>query len=177
MLTHDAEDPFYHFAFDIPRNKIDESIAWLRSAGVNIYEFPDHSDRVYSKSWNSTSAYFCDQGGNIVEFIARHNCGHDIHTPFTGESLLSISEIGLAVTDISDIKNVLHANYFLNEFKDGNESFAAVGDEEGLFILSAIQRVWLGSDKKAQVFKTEAIEGTHAGAYAVGEYPYKLIFK
>ncbi|MDI4643607.1 VOC family protein [Cohnella hashimotonis] len=177
VQTRNAEDPFYHFAFDIPRNKIDESIAWLQSIGVAIHVFPDYSNRVYSESWNSTSIYFHDAGGNIVEFIARHDCGPDIDTPFTADSLISISEIGLVVSDVNKVKDAMHADCFINEYKNGHESFAAVGDEDGLFILSATGRVWLGSDIKAQVFKTEVtVEGSQAGVYAVGEYPYTLSF-
>ncbi|MFC3802632.1 VOC family protein [Cohnella sp. GCM10012308] len=175
VQTDDAEEPFYHFAFDIPRNKIEESVAWLESIGVAIHVFPDHSNSVYSESWNSTSVYFHDAGGNIVEFIARHDRGPDIDTPFTGDSLCSISEIGLVVSDVNKVKNAMHADYLMIEYKNGHDSFAAVGDEDGLFILSAIGRVWLGSDKKAKVFRTEVtVEGSPAGEYAVGEYPYKL---
>ncbi|MFD2329413.1 VOC family protein [Cohnella sp. GCM10020058] len=175
VQTHGAEAPFYHFAFDIPRNKIDESIVWLESIGIAIHVFPDHSNSVYSKSWHSTSVYFHDAGGNIVEFIARHDRGPDVEKPFTGDSLISISEIGLVVSDVNEVKNAMYADYLMNEYKKGHELFAAVGDEDGLFILSAIGRVWLGSDKEAQVFKTEVtVEGGQAGVYAIGEYPYKL---
>jgi catechol 2,3-dioxygenase-like lactoylglutathione lyase family enzyme len=169
------ESPFYHFAFDIPENKIDESIAWLNSVGVTLNLLPDNSYKAYSKTWNATSIYFYDPAENIVEFIARHSLDNVILTPFTGKELLNISEIGLVVNDVNGIKDLLSTNHLINGYKDSKETFAAVGDEDGLFILSAYRRVWLGSEKKADIFKTEiTVEGTHEGVFAIGQYPYNL---
>jgi catechol-2,3-dioxygenase len=82
------EAPYYHFAFDIPGNKMDESIAWLNSKGITLNELPQNQYLNYSKSWNSTSVYFYDHGGNIVEFIARHNLNHLSAAPFSFEILV-----------------------------------------------------------------------------------------
>ncbi|MFD2114787.1 hypothetical protein [Paenibacillus yanchengensis] len=56
-------------------------------------------------------------------------------------------------------------------------SFAAVGDENGLFILSANKRVWLGSNKQADVFMTEVIieSNINKGEFTLKGYPYKII--
>ncbi|GIP37876.1 hypothetical protein J31TS4_11560 [Paenibacillus sp. J31TS4] len=175
QTDHPAESPFYHFAFDIPENKMDESIDWLNSLGVMLNLLPDQSNKVYSKTWNVTSIYFYDPAGNIVEFIARHTLDNAIHTTFTGEDLLNISEIGLVVKDVPSMKDLLSSNHFINSYKDSSETFAAVGDEDGLLILSAYRRVWLGSTKEADIFKTEVtVEGTQEGVYAIDPYPYKL---
>ncbi|WP_419874251.1 VOC family protein [Candidatus Pristimantibacillus sp. PTI5] len=169
------KSPFYHFAFDIPENKIDESIAWLNSVGVTLNVLPDNSYKAYSKTWNATSIYFYDPAGNIVEFIARHTLDNAILTPFTGKELLNISEIGLVVNDVKSIKDLLSINHLITGYKDSKETFAAVGDEDGLFILSEYRRVWLGSEKKADIFKTEiTVEGTQEGVFAIGQYPYNL---
>jgi len=167
--------PFYHFAFDIPENKIDESTAWLNLVGVPLNLLPDNSYQVYSKTWNATSIYFYDPAGNIVEFIARHTLENAKHTSFTGKELINISEIGLVVHDVNSIKDLLSTNHLINGYKDSKETFAAVGDEDGLFILSAYKRVWLGSEKEADIFRTEiTVEGTHEGEFTIGHYPYKI---
>ncbi|UKS28055.1 hypothetical protein LOZ80_03695 [Paenibacillus sp. HWE-109] len=171
------ENPFYHFAFDIPENKIDESIAWLNSVGITLNLLPDNTYKVYSSTWNATSIYFYDSAGNIVEFIARHSLDNAIHSSITGTELINISEIGLVVNNVTKIKDFLSTNHSFSGYKDSKDTFAAVGNEEGLFILSANKRVWLGSEKKADIFKTEiAVEGPQEGIYNIGQYPYKLSF-
>lgn len=174
--TDNAEEsPFYHFAFDIPENKIDESIAWLNSVGVKLNLLPNLSNIAISKTWNATSIYFYDPAENIVELIARHSLDNAIRTPFTGKELLNISEIGLVVNDVNSIKDLLSTNYLITGYKDSKEEFGAVGDEDGLFILSAYRRVWLGSEKKADIFKTEiTVEGAQEGEFSIGQYPYHV---
>lgn len=171
------ENPFYHFAFDIPGNKVDEAIAWLNSRGISLNLLPHDKYQIYSKTWNATSIYFYDHAGNIVEFIARHNLNHSSTAEFSAESLLNISEIGLVVNDVSSTKELLGSRFSINGYKDYNNSFAAVGDEQGLFILSVNKRVWLGSSKQANIYKTEVvIEGDlNKGELTLKGYPYKII--
>jgi hypothetical protein len=52
-----------------------------------------------------------------------------------------LSEIGLVVNDVAATKDVLENRFSINGYKDFHHSFAAVGDEQGLFILSAHRRV------------------------------------
>lgn len=169
------KSPFYHFVIDIPENKIEESITWLNSVGVTLNLLPDNSYQVYSKTQNATSIYFYDPAGNVVEFIARHSLDNANNTPFTGKELINISEIGLVVNDVNCIKDLLSTNLLIDGYKDSKETFAAVGDEDGLFILSSYRRVWLGSEKEADIFKTEiTVEGAYEGEFAIGQYPYNL---
>lgn len=175
--AEDAGDsPFYHFAFDIPANQIDESIQWLGSKQISLNLLPTHAYQNYSSTWDATSIYFDDPSGNVVEFIGRHSLKNDEESAFTNRSLLNISEIGLVVHDVQTTVEYLNNNLRLGRYKDSNRSFAAVGDENGLFILSARNRVWLGSQKQAEIFKTEVtIEGTEKGTVNLGSYPYTII--
>ncbi|MFD2114788.1 hypothetical protein ACFSTH_02415 [Paenibacillus yanchengensis] len=52
------ENPFYHFAFDIPGNKVDEAITWLDSKGISLNLLPQDKHQIYLKTWNATSIYF-----------------------------------------------------------------------------------------------------------------------
>ena len=61
----------YHFAINIPSNKLNEALNWLKKRinvlsyeGVEIHRFED---------WNANAIYFYDADKNIVEFIGRHN--------------------------------------------------------------------------------------------------------
>ncbi|MCY9670898.1 hypothetical protein M5X11_39470, partial [Paenibacillus alginolyticus] len=79
------------------------------------------------------------------------------------------------VNDVNCIKDLLSTNLLIDGYKDSKETFAAVGDEDGLFILSSYRRVWLGSEKEADIFKTEiTVEGAYEGEFAIGQYPYNL---
>ena len=171
------EYPFYHFAFDIPSNKIDESIAWLNSRGISLNELPENTYQSFSKVWNSTSIYFFDHAGNILEFIARHNLNFSSNTAFCAESLLNISEIGLTVNDVLSTKELLDTHLSIKGYKNYNPSFAPVGDEQGLFILAAHKRVWFGSNKQGEIYPTEVvIEGEAIkGELTLEGCPYTII--
>jgi len=171
-----GQRPFYHFAFDIPENKIDEAVSWLNGRGVHLNLLPNNSHRIYSKSWHATSIYFYDPAENIVELIARHSLANKTDAPFSAEHLLNISEIGLAVKDVPRAMKLLQTNLLIEGYKDHYETFAAVGDEEGLLILSACRRVWLGSNKQAAIFPTEiTISEAPGGNYSIEGYPYHII--
>ena len=144
------EEPFYHFAFNIPENQIEEAKRWL-SSRVQLIE-KGGQDLFYFESWNAVALYFYDPAGNIVEFIARHNLRNRSQAQFSGKSILSVSEIGYAVEDVhlfcEHIKQELNLTLW-----DGDEKqFAAVGDEEGLFIVVSQDRPWFPVDKPAESY-------------------------
>jgi catechol 2,3-dioxygenase-like lactoylglutathione lyase family enzyme len=51
-----------HFAFEVPRERVEEAVAHVRSKGVAVYG-PTELDWM-----NATSYYFYDPDGNLVEF-------------------------------------------------------------------------------------------------------------
>src|SRR5215475_3928433 len=64
--------PFYHFAFNIPENKLEAAMDWLRPR-CPIFRNPNTGQEIYHfVNWNAHSCYFHDPAGNILEFIARH---------------------------------------------------------------------------------------------------------
>jgi len=173
-----GEYPFYHFAFDISSNKIQESMEWLESRGIELNKLPESTFKIYSPTWNATSIFFYDPAGNIVEFIARHNLNNATPGQFQLTDLVRISEIGLVVPDVSTTRELLRSKFSLTEYKNYHDRFAAVGDEEGLFILSVHKRIWLGSDKSAEIFKTEVIiEHNTETEYSFLDLPYKISVK
>jgi catechol-2,3-dioxygenase len=123
----------YHIAFNIPSNQDAEALAWLRKRipllGANGKEMVDFV------SWNARSIYFYDAGHNIIELISRKSLSIDSIDTFDHHAFLGISEVGMAVSDIETTYRSLQQ---LSDFEifDGNfDSFCAVGDENGLFIL------------------------------------------
>lgn len=56
----------YHFCFNIPENKFTESKKWI-SEKTPLLKDDKGKDEFPSDSWNSTSLYFEDSAGNILE--------------------------------------------------------------------------------------------------------------
>lgn len=110
-----------------------------------------------------------------MEFIARHGLENHTLESFQSTDLLRISEIGLVVPSVREARELLHSKFSLFEYKDYNDKFTAVGDEFGLFILSEHKRIWLGSNKPAEIYKTEVeIVCDKMQEYSFVNLPYKI---
>jgi len=101
FLRANEQNCIYHFAFDIPHNKLDEALQWL-SARVDLIEFQGRNV-IDFPNWNAKSLYFYDNNGNVLEFIARfENENENIH-PFDTSSILSISEIAFVTDNVEKL--------------------------------------------------------------------------
>src|SRR5690606_15904691 len=58
----------YHFCFNIPENKFTECKGWI-SAKIPLLKDVKGNDEFTGGGWNSSSIYFKDSAGNILEFI------------------------------------------------------------------------------------------------------------
>jgi catechol-2,3-dioxygenase len=137
----------YHFAFNIPAYQEDAALTWLKSkvdvlteGGLEIMDFDD---------WQAKAVYFYDADNNIVEVISRRRIESDVQEPFTIDSVLSISEIGLVTDEIEPIYQKL--NDLGIEIFDGNMyRFCAAGNDNGLFIIiNPKVKNWFPTDEKA----------------------------
>jgi hypothetical protein len=152
-----GQNPFYHFAFNIPANKIEEAKDWL-SAKVKLLWMADYnSDVADFRNWHAKSIYFFDEAGNIVELIARFDLKNGREEPFSSAQLLSVSEIGIVYRE-KEIEKNTNALIQRNELayfpkQPPFPQFKAVGDDEGLFIIVTEGRNWYPtSDKAAGIF-------------------------
>ncbi|OCA91790.1 VOC family protein [Pseudobacillus wudalianchiensis] len=134
----------YHYAFNIPNNKLEEAAEWL-SSKVELITYKGHPI-IHFESWNAHSLYFRDPSGNILEFIARHNLVNESQEKFSYKSIINISEIGLPVTDVLDTVDALQSSFGLSAWRPPHESFSTIGDEEGLIIAVSKGRTWFMSD-------------------------------
>jgi hypothetical protein len=141
LVFIEAEDDLhcqYHFAFNIPENQIETAKQWL-AIRAKLLVNEDGETTIYSKTWDSHSLYFKDPAGNILELIARHG----LQNASEQFEILSISEIGLATEDVmalvEDLKRKTGMVLYKNEDSD---TFTAVGDSEGLFIVVKQGRIW-----------------------------------
>ena len=123
----------YHFAFNIPSNTEEDALNWLKKR-LQILTFEDN-EIIDFQTWNARSIYFYDKDINIVEFISRKNLKIYNNERFSSGSILNISEVGLATTQIEKTYRELNRIQKIDVFDGNFERFCAVGDEVGMFIL------------------------------------------
>jgi catechol-2,3-dioxygenase len=132
----------YHFCFNVPENKFGEVKKWI-SAKTPLLKDENGADEFQSESWNSNSLYFKDAGDNILEFIARHDKKNTSNIPFDSSQILQVSEIGLPSKNVSSLAKELCDLLGVSIYKqEASETFTPIGDEDGLFILPAENRIW-----------------------------------
>lgn len=167
--------PCYHFAINIPENHIEEAIEWLNSKNINLIEH-DNSPLIDFKNWNAHSVYFYDSSCNIVELIARHNLPNRSIIPFSQSSFLCISEIGMPVENVKSFVELLEDKLGEKKWSGNFENFAAVGDEDGLFIVVTTQRNWFPTDKPCNQYPfLVKIYSPQLPSVEIEEQSYKII--
>ncbi|MNL17020.1 hypothetical protein D3C87_1380890 [compost metagenome] len=65
-------DSVYHFAFNIPENKLEEAIKWCADK-IDLIMIENKRVIANFETWNANAIYFYDNNGNLLEFIARHD--------------------------------------------------------------------------------------------------------
>jgi hypothetical protein len=137
------ERPFYHFAFNIPENKILAALEWQK-ARTPLLPVPEShraagfpGEVSFSRQWNAHSIFFLDPAGNLVEYIARHDLKNaDSSSEFTSGDLLYISELALVVDDVAETASALRNAAALGQYRSASDELAAMGDEFGMLIVA-----------------------------------------
>jgi catechol 2,3-dioxygenase-like lactoylglutathione lyase family enzyme len=110
----------HHFAFHVA-----ELEPWKQR--LDVSEEHDFS------SWGGARAvYFRDPEENVVELIARPQARPE----------LALAEVGLPVHDVPAAVETLEDELGLRPYDDWDETFAPVGDDDGLLILVRVGRGW-----------------------------------
>lgn len=174
--TAAALPSIYHVAFNIPENQLAAAKGWLK-ARLPLLQNGDSDEWVFP-DWNAHTVYYLDADGNILEAIARHNLPTASTQPFTAHSFLSISEIGLAAPDVRTFCQQLHAALGVNRWRGNDTNFAAVGDEEGLFIVAVNGRLWNGNEAPAQPLPTTVVlRGEEEKTVEFAGLPYRVVVR
>ena len=137
------QQPAYHFAFNIPSNQINEAYNWARQK-LEILNVEPGQKIANFDSWHAKAFYFLDNNGNILELIARFDLQIESSLDFTGASFISISEVGIVGNEVSDTCKEIIERFGLAFFDKQTplEKFAAIGDDNGLFIIVPQHRNW-----------------------------------
>jgi catechol 2,3-dioxygenase-like lactoylglutathione lyase family enzyme len=175
QAPHDWEGA-YHFCFNIPENQFVYAKAWL-SARIPLVKDEEGNDQFQSKTWNSSSIYFKDTAGNILEFIARHDQQNAVHAPFESEQILQVSEIGLASRDVISFAKELCEMLGVSAYKqEPKEAFTPIGDEDGLLILPIENRIWYpNTGIRARMLSVQVNVDVNGKAFTIRGVPYEVI--
>ena len=144
-------NPKYHFAFNIPKNKLNEATIWLNSK-VNLLLNDENEIITDFGDWNAKAIYFYDNNNNIVEFITRFDLTNETEKKFDALSVLSISEIGIVANDPMKLASQIMDKNHLKYFEKGkqSENFISIGDDNGLVIIVKNDRKWYPTEQKAE---------------------------
>jgi catechol-2,3-dioxygenase len=166
----------YHFAFDVPENQVQEAAAWI-AVKAKLATLNEKAIFNSSAHWNAHMVYFYDPAGNILEFIGRHNQPNASSEPFSERSIIAISEIGLTTRDVPQTVQWLGDNLGMLVYDGaGSDTFSAVGDELGLFIVVKEGRNWYpetGIPAGFYPVRATLIDGK-MGEYDIPGLPYHI---
>jgi len=171
-----ASEAQYHFAFNIPRNKLPQAKRFLAARALLLGE--TGAEVFHERRWNAEMVYFRDPAGNIAEFVARHTLANDAPGgpgEFGGADVLCVSEIGLPVDDVPTRVASLVTRFGLAPYEQQSETFAPVGNARGLFIVVQVGRHWRPTVDAATVAPvTLTMHGPRADSYPMSGLPYYL---
>ena len=181
----DHGKPFYHFAFNIPENKVLRAHRWQKRRtpllpipkALRDSKYPD--DVVNYSHWNAHSIFFFDPCSNVVEYIARHDLRNAAPGDFESEDILYASEIAFVVDEVAATAAKLKEVVGVGQYRGASDQFTAVGDERGLLLVMKRGRVisFDAPEKKAvSVFSTAAVvRGDRRTNYVFPEFPYEVL--
>lgn len=147
---------YYHFALNIPFDSIKAAVAWLDKK-VDIIETKDGKVQDFS-NWEALAIYFLDPAGNIVEFIGRNRLKGKTRTVFNEKDVMSISEVGLPVFQVSETFDLINKEAGIPKFDCKSSTFCACGDDNGLFIIvDKAEKAWFPTDEPAKAYPLQVV--------------------
>lgn len=163
-----GEEPHYHFAFNIPPQQFAAAKTWL-AARTPLLADRNGLDEFAFDTWAARAVYFRDPAGNIVEFIARAELPPDSQEAFSAACLLCVSEIGLTTDDVPAMARMLEARLGIAVYRgSASDTFTALGDAHGLFIIVQRGREWYpDTGTPAGFVPITAVIAPHADATTV----------
>ncbi len=166
--------PFYHFAFNIPENKLALAQSWQKERTQLIQR--GGKDIVDFARWNAHSIFFNDPAGNILEYIARHDLKNAAKGVFSPADILYASEIGLVVDSIPQTVKMIREELGLDVYRDNSEAFASIGDEHALLILVKRDRLWAPDKTRAAKAHplVAAIRGLKPASFTMRDFDYRI---
>ena len=170
LIEDPKADGDHHFAITIPSNKFDKAKTWIQQRTV-LLGTSETDEFECPPAWNAHSLYFTGHDRSVLELIIRRDLDNPAVGPFTSADLLCISEVGVAVTDIPAMVATLTHDTKIAQYGDAQgNTFAPVGDVEGMLILVSPGRTWFPTTNRLvgehPIFITAI--GGRPGTYSLG---------
>lgn len=148
----------YHYCFLIPSNKLNDALKWINKK-VKTEEVEVNQKIVFFEDWNAHSFYFYDGGGNIAEFIVRHDLNNEVNEEFNEKMVLCVNEIGIGTDDIEKINSHLEKNIGTKFYKGNLNRFGTNGSLEGIFLIPNynLKETWFPTEMKIKPEPFESI--------------------
>ena len=152
MFVHGKATP-HHFAFHVGSLE-----PWRER--LDVTEEHDFA------AWDGARAvYFRDPEQNVVEVLARPEPRPE----------LTLAEVGLPVEDVRTAVETL-ADLGLEPYRDWDETFAPLGDADGLLIVVRVGRGWFPYDVPAGTAPIEvSVEGVGSGEVALPGSGHRVV--
>lgn len=174
--------PFYHFAFNIPENKVRAAHDWQAERGPLMPTPVYMQDRNFPitvrhfRNWNAHSVFFWDPAGNILEYIGRHTMKNAAKGPFTPDDILYASEIAFVADDVPAIAEAIEDRFALPQYLQASAAFHAIGDEYGLLLIFKRGRTSGAAVKNPQKFDVFPVEATVRSdkSLKIPDFPYGI---
>lgn len=148
-----------HYAFLVDDTRFDAARTFLE-AGPGLLGDGDRTEFEAQPAWNARSLYFPGPDRSVLEVIARRDLSPDLGAghvsgakassphapgtqpvPFGPADLLSVSEVGIAVTDVVGTADRL-TDAGVGRYPDGSATFSPAGHIDGMLILVNPGRTW-----------------------------------
>ncbi|HST18115.1 MAG TPA: hypothetical protein VLK36_10635 [Gaiellaceae bacterium] len=170
-------EPFYHFAFLVPGNRLEAAREWAASR-VELLEGGDIEDVVFDFDfWNALAFYFHDPGQNVVELIAHLGFEENDRTgEFDAAELLGLSEIGLVgeQSEIGRGLDRLGIDLFDGSLEPGGLGF--VGERARTFIVARVGHRWLPTRRPAEPHPVDvSVSGSRDAETTVGGHRIRVV--
>ena len=145
--------PVYHFAFEIPFHEVDALYEEMKKK-LQILPITETSFITDFASWKARSFYFYDPSGNIVEYIGRADAENPARKSLTPNPIHYVSEMGIVASNVTQTVTSIQRQFGVPVFskQPPMAEFAALGTDQGLFIVVAENRAWYPTTIPAKSF-------------------------
>ncbi len=168
-----GEAPWYHLAMNVPPNQLEDAQAWITGSQKLLAN--EKGSRFFYPFWKAEAIYFSDVSGNIVELIARKGIGEDSHQPFSANSLLCVSDIGLPVVEFDALDRSLRRQLGVQHYLEPTGSVSVLGDGEGSITLVRADWPWVPTDREAEVHPMRVkLGGVQQAHVTFAALPYRV---
>ena len=141
--------PQYHFAILIPSNQIENCLAWLKNGGkkkdgdeIQIWRGGEtNAEIIQSPLYNSSSVYFADYGGNIIELVARRNLDNPEEGEFSSEMFKEINSVSMVTKEVRVAQDLISQNLGYQPVDRTTSGYKVMGNANGLINLVVQNRI------------------------------------